>query len=791
MKAEGRSPMDQALLREREGLCTQENPPKCMAECPVHVDVRGVIKALKNKDYSGAYKLYSRAVPFPSIISHVCEEPCSHQCLRNELDSPVRLRELEKHIVKEGKKAQGKVLVPPSKGRQVAVVGSGLSALTLAKTLKLKGYEITIFEKHSALGGKLLALNETQLPREVLEAELDELTSLNLNLKLNQGVGKGETVSWSQLKEGFEAIYLDLPAEAFESCTEGLIRCFSRETTKGSVLGITLNPLTLETEVEGVFAGGGIRRMEEAYSPIRSISDGKIAANSIDRLLQKVSLSANRVNEASMETKLYTNIEGEALLEAVHPKDPELGYSSEEAMLEAERCLLCECMECVKACVYMSHYKGYPKRYFREIYNNLSIVMGIHFSNKMINTCSECGLCAHICPNGADMGEVVQEARNHMVEKGKMPPSAHDFALRDMAFSKSDKFATFRLEPEHETIQYLYFPGCQLAGSKPEHVENSYKWLCESLEGGVGLMLDCCGAPAQWSGRKDLFSESLAELKDLWEQQGRPKVILACPSCYRVFNEELPEMEIEMLYSLMGRSEHLPRATEGKYNQTLAVHDSCSTRFHSELHDSVRGLITKMGYEVEELPLSKDKTTCCGYGGLMMFADKDMAEKVISKRIGESPSDYLVYCAMCRDNFAGQGKKTYHLLDLIFGAGSEVNASPGSPDFSQRHENRFRLKQNLLASLWGEKIEEGKAMIQLSFSQDVRTLMEKRCILVEDVERVMENMEKTGQKMLNPESNLYLTYFKPGAVTYWVEFRINENVYEIVNAYSHRLEIES
>lgn len=782
--------MDQNLLRQREGLCTQENPPKCTAECPVHVDVRGMISALKKKDYTGAYKLYSKSVPFPRVISYICEQPCQSKCLRNQLDQPVLIRELEKHIVSQGQNSQGKVLIPPAKKEKVAVIGSGLSGLTLAKTLKLKGYQVTIFEKGTRLGGKLNDLSEATLPREVLELDFNVFKALDLEIHLNNEIGKNGTTGWEAVKSQFDAIYLDVSKDQLENCTEGHITLKENE--------ILLNPITLETEMSGVFAGGGIRREAQGYSPIRSVSDGKIAANSIDRLLQKVSLSADRVNEASMETRLYTNLEWEISLEPVFPENPLTGYTQVEALREAERCILCECLECVKACVFMAHYKGYPKRYFREIYNNLSIVMGIHYANKMINTCSECGLCAHICPNGADMGEVVQEARNQMVTTKKMPPSAHDFALRDMAFSKSEKFALCKPQPEHEATKYLFFPGCQLAGSKPEHIEKTYLWLINHLQGGVGLMLDCCGAPALWSGRRDLFEEGLKAIKATWEAHHKPQLILACPSCYRLFKEELPEMEIEMVYNLMDDSEDFIGKKESKTGKLLAVHDSCSTRYHTALHDSVRSLANKLGHEIEELPLNKDKTTCCGYGGLMMFADKEMAEKVISKRISESQADYLVYCAMCRDNFAGQGKTTYHLLDLIFGDTAETfgeaagpHGHTGSPDFSTRHENRARLKRSLLEKYWTIKVEEEEKTMELIFSEAIRRVMEKRSILVEDVEGVMENMVRTGQKMLNPETDLYLTYFRPGAVTYWVEFKTLLEGYEIINVYSHRLEIES
>ena len=60
---------------------------------------------------------------------------------------------------------------------------------------------------------------------------------------------------------------------------------------------------------------------------------------------------------------------------------------------EAQRCMQCECMECVKVCEYLKHYKGYPKKYIREVYNNLSIVMGTRYSNQLINSCA-CAVCA-------------------------------------------------------------------------------------------------------------------------------------------------------------------------------------------------------------------------------------------------------------------------------------------------------------------------------------------------------------------------------------------------------------
>ncbi len=94
-------------------------------------------------------------------------------------------------------------------------------------------------------------------------------------------------------------------------------------------------------------------------------------------------------------------------------------YSQEEAQQEAARCIQCRCTECLDGCAFLRHYKRYPKLYAREVFNNSTIVMGIHGANSMINACSLCGQCKVICPNGFDMGEICRVAREDMVNQGQ------------------------------------------------------------------------------------------------------------------------------------------------------------------------------------------------------------------------------------------------------------------------------------------------------------------------------------------------------------------------------------
>jgi ferredoxin len=281
---------------------------------------------------------------------------------------------------------------------------------------------------------------------------------------------------------------------------------------------LAVDPVTFAASQAGVFAGGSLLQTKTGYSPIQSISSGRRAAISIDRYCQNVSLTAARRYEGAYDTRLYTNTFGVEPRPAVSPADPPASYSRTEARAEAQRCLQCECLECVKVCPYLAHFGSYPLKYVREIYNNLSIVMGTRYANKLINSCSLCGLCLEVCPENLDMGTVCLNARQTMVVQDRMPPSAHDFALRDMQFSNSNKFALARSHPGAATSDYLFFPGCQLSASAPRQVEQIYAYLQDKLgdHAGMGLMLRCCGAPANWAGRTGLFDEALADLQALY-----------------------------------------------------------------------------------------------------------------------------------------------------------------------------------------------------------------------------------------------------------------------------------
>lgn len=756
--------MERMQSRDWESQCIQEQPPACTAACPLHVDARGMIAALARGDFAGAFALYVRTVPFPRILSRICDEPCRRACKRNEVDEGILIRASEQACVTYCDKPPKKAPIPPRKSGRVAIVGGNLPGLTAAADLARKGYPVTIFEAGDRLGGRLRDYSEEILPRTCLEQDLELLPELGVKICFHSPVADTGTITCDGLLAEYDAVIL---AVAWQQCR-----------TKP----ISVDVATGGTDREKLFGG-----IESADSPVDMLMQGRIAAISVDRFMQNASISAGRDPLGAQETLLYTDLKGITPVAATPLTDRNRGYSREEAVAEAKRCLQCQCLECVKQCEFLAHFGGYPKKYIREIYNNDSIVMGIHFANKMINSCALCGQCRVVCPNGLDMGKICREARERMVAKGKMPQSAHDFALRDLAFSTADSCTLARHQPGTGHSRYAFFPGCQLAATSPGHIRQTYDFLCEKLPGGVGLLLNCCGAPAEWAGRRDLFQSALTGLEKDWRHLGSPVLIVACSSCLRILREQLPAITVRSLWEVLAGLD-LPAGTNNEQGRTVCVHDPCSARADRTMQDSVRTLLNRMGVQIEQTATTRELTSCCGFGGLVSFANPEMTKKMLKRRSAETNVDFLAYCAMCRDQFAGQGKRTFYLLDLFWGKEAAA-ADRLPPDFSDRRENRLRLRRSLLQEVWGENVVTEETKLLIEIPPAMRELMEQRMILSDDVRAVIGHAEATGEKMLDPETGRYIARFRPGCVTYWVEYSASGDHFVIHNAYSHRMQV--
>ncbi len=88
------------------------------------------------------------------------------------------------------------------------MVGAGPAGLGCAHDLALLGYRVTIFDAAPVVGGMLYqGVPEYRLPRDLIRAEVDQVLSLGVELRLNWRLGRDFTVGDLRRNE-FAAVFL-------------------------------------------------------------------------------------------------------------------------------------------------------------------------------------------------------------------------------------------------------------------------------------------------------------------------------------------------------------------------------------------------------------------------------------------------------------------------------------------------------------------------------------------------------------------------------------------------------
>jgi len=761
--------MDQSELRHLEHLCIQEEWAYCRAACPLHVDARGLCQAMKQGDLTTARSILDKTMPLASILGRICEAPCENQCKRIEAGGAISIGRLEHFCVQHAER-RGKPLKVPDRGRKAIVVGMSLSGMTVAYDLARKGYRIRVYHQGHDPAAALQRTLPSPVPVEAVSSELDSLKRL------------GVSFSPAQLSSG---LIQDLLEQEKDMIFIGL------EAADEAILPFDLNQVDPQalTGPDGRLVVGGFAQDRCSMSAIQSASQGRSAAVSIDRCTQHVSLHADRQREGSVPTRLVTSLEGVESEPPVLTGDRRQD-TREAVQREAERCLACECMICVRNCPYLDAFGSYPKSYARQIYNNESIVQGSHQANNLINSCMLCGLCTTLCPNDFPMADLCLGSRQRMVEKGKMPPSAHDFALKDLEFSRSKDFFLVRGDPEQAECAWLFFPGCQLCARHPEQVNEAYTWLRQNLEGGVGLALACCGAPARWSGHRKIFQEAAGQLQAAVQELGSPEWIVACPSCQEMLGHFEQPPKQRSLWDVLGR--HKDRLSPTSPAKPTCLVDPCTAGHMPELRQSVRSLVQEALPEQSEPRLNDATAACCGYGGLLTNANPELGARAGRERAEGCRDDAVTYCAMCRHQLARAGKRSIHLLDLFFPGSGDPFAAPAT-GLSDSRSNRRWLKSRILETDWNEPglPPPAGSDIELQIDDAVRNTLEHRRILDSDIQQVIAAAGSEGQLFFDAQSDRFLASLRLGEVTFWVRYTQERDTgrYIIHTAYSHRMRL--
>lgn len=377
------------LLSDHIGDC--EGP--CRSGCPAGMDIPRMIRYLAAGEWTKAIEIVKRDLALPAVLGRICPAPCERVCRRARQDQAVSICLLKRFAADRDLQSPipYRPICRPSSGKKVAVVGAGPCGLSAAYYLARQGYPCVIFEQKDKAGGMLRCRQLLEkLPEKILEQEIGQIFDLGGAFRPNQKLGRD--IFLEDLRQDFDAVFLAVGEGAADEYLASRLRMKSGH--------IEVEHSTLQTSMEGVFAGGGLIGSRRLC--VRAVADGKLASLAIHQYLMEGKAAGE---PSEFHSRLGTLTEEEwrkfvssaDLIPPVESADPEMGFSEEEAVKEARRCLHCDCRK-KKNCKLrqlstelkpvVGTYKGQRRQYARAD-SHWEVVFE---SGK----CIQCGLCVQV-----------------------------------------------------------------------------------------------------------------------------------------------------------------------------------------------------------------------------------------------------------------------------------------------------------------------------------------------------------------------------------------------------------
>ncbi len=199
--------------REEASRCIKCKNARCIAGCPVSIDIPRFIKEVEDGNIENAYHIISESSALPAVCGRVCpqETQCEGRCIRGIKGEPISIGKLERFVADWAREHNIEPELPKEKnGKKVAVIGSGPAGLTCAGDLAKLGYDVTIFEALHDTGGVLrYGIPEFRLPKDtVVEHEIENVKKLGVKIVCNVVIGRSITIDQLLEEEGFDAVFI-------------------------------------------------------------------------------------------------------------------------------------------------------------------------------------------------------------------------------------------------------------------------------------------------------------------------------------------------------------------------------------------------------------------------------------------------------------------------------------------------------------------------------------------------------------------------------------------------------
>ncbi|MFX1376139.1 MAG: (Fe-S)-binding protein [Promethearchaeota archaeon] len=313
---------------------------------------------------------------------------------------------------------------------------------------------------------------------------------------------------------------------------------------------------------------------------------------------------------------------------------------------------------------------------------------------KIFYQCSICMACVQQCQIPeihTYAGEWLMSMREEAVKLGYGPMpeqtryTEHIMIEKNPYMEKKDDRLNWL--PSHikqsPDANLAYFVGCT-SSYREKNVAIATAEILNSLNIDFKLLEkeNCCGSPVYITGQVEKAIE-LAEMNvRTFKENGIETIITSCAGCYRALKDIYPNkfnidhgIEIKHLSEFM-RKELRDREDvfRNQINMKITYHDPCHLGRHMGIYRAPREVLQKIpGIELVEMTRNRHNAWCCGSGGGVRSAFKDLSSFAANERIEEAKhtkAEAIVSsCPFCLNQFKSNIKddtiQVYDISELI------------------------------------------------------------------------------------------------------------------------------
>jgi len=398
------------LLSDHAGDC--EAP--CSLACPAGMNIPLMNRLLGEGRFTEALKVVKEEIALPFILGFICPAPCEKACRRKQVDDSVSVCVLKRFSAASGKDEKALIIATrlhdPAfvTGKKVAIIGSGPAGLAAAYYLQASGHSCTVFEKSAEPGGTLrYSITEEELPRDVIDHEANIISTMGAVFRFNTPVT--EDLFNSNIRKDYDAVILATGDIAAGSLLNSVAPI--------SKTGFEVNEKNMATSVPGIFVCGNAIRPHKMA--VRSAAQGKTAALAVHHYLQATAYEKPARMFNSRFDKLFPVELDEYLKESsksarvVPGTKVREGFSEDETIREALRCMHCDCrkQDNCKLRIFADEYQIDRKRYLigerKAMTKQIQHELVIYEPGK----CIKCGLCVEISSKEGEKFGLAYEGR--------------------------------------------------------------------------------------------------------------------------------------------------------------------------------------------------------------------------------------------------------------------------------------------------------------------------------------------------------------------------------------------